>query len=345
MLHAKRRAQTRDVQHAMFSNFFRSKPADSSTPDAPKALEKFPLHSSSAGRFVIPDWAHIGDSLAERLTRDDPNVLWSSVASSWLDDLRIALGEAFRVDASAHFFLLSRNNAREAKVFLDYAEKTRKRILMLLEGIASDEGYGKSCVLVFANEDDYYEYVANYYPDEGEFAFSSGMYINHGYGHFVCVETDMNNIEPIIAHELTHMQLTHLPLPAWLNEGLAVNTEKILSPQFGSSHTLAEMYAKHRAFWNTQTIQEFWSGKSFLRADDGNMLSYDLARQLTTLLSQDRASFVKFANAADMIDGGQLAAQTHFGIGLELAAEKLLGSGDWQVHPTKWGDAPERGGF
>jgi hypothetical protein len=329
----------------MFSNFFRRKSAEAPPPSVPQVLEKFPLHSSSTGRFVIPDWARVEDSLTGRLAQDDPNALWSSVAASWLDDLRIALGEEFRVDASKNFFLLSRNSARNAKVFLDYAEKTRKRILILLEGIASNEGYGKSCVLVFANEEDYYEYVANYYPDEGEFAFSSGMYINGGYGHFVCVETDMNNIEPIIAHELTHMQLTHLPLPAWLNEGLAVNTEKILSPRFGASHTLAEMQAKHDAFWNAQTIQEFWSGKSFLRTDDGNMLSYDLARQLTTLLSQERTSFVEFANAVDMNDGGQMAAQTHFGIGLELAAEKLLGSGDWQPNPASWGDAPERGGF
>jgi hypothetical protein len=329
----------------MFSNPFRRKPAEAPAPLAVKALEKFPLHADSTGRFVIPNWARVEASLAERFAREDPNALWVSVAASWLDDLRIALGDGFRVSASENFFLLSRGDERMAKVFLDFAEKTRKRILMLLDGIANDEGYGKSCVLVFANEDDYYEYVANYYPDEGEFAFSSGMYINDGYGHFVCVETDMSNVEPIIAHELTHMQLTHLPLPAWLNEGLAVNTEKILSPRFGSSQTLAEMQAKHAAFWNAQTIQEFWSGKSFLRTDDGNELSYDLARQLTTLLSQDRTSFVKFANAVELNDGGQRAAQTHLGIGLELAVEKLLGEGDWQPNPSLWGDTPERGGF
>lgn len=124
-----------------------------------------------------------------------------------------------------------------------------------------------------------------------------------------------------------------------------MNTEKILAPQFGSSHTLAEMQAKHSAFWNAQTIQELWSGKSFLCADDGNMLSDDLACQLTTLLSQEHASFARFANAADMDDGGQAAAQTHFGISLGLAAEKLLGSGDWQPNPAEWVEAPERGGF
>ncbi len=324
----------------MLSKFFRGKLGESAA-----AIEKFPLYSRSTGRFLIPDWTHVADSLAERLKRDDPNILWSSVAASWLDDLRIALGNEFRVDASTHFLLLSRSQARGAQVVLDYAENTRKRILMLLEGIASDQGFGKSCVIAFASEDDYYEYVANYYPDEGEFAFTEGMYINHGYGHFVCVEADMNRIEPVIAHELTHMQLAHLPLPAWLNEGLAVNTEKILSPGYTSSHTPAEMRHRHSAFWNAHTIQEFWSGKSFSRPDDGNMLSYDLARQLTVLLSQDRTVFVNFANAAHVNDGGQQAAQTQIGIGLELAVEELLGEGDWQPHPAKWADAPQLGAF
>ena len=40
------------------------------------------------------------------------------------------------------------------------------------------------------------------------------------------------------------------------------------------------MHAKQRAFWDDARIQEFWSGASFLRADDRSMLSYDLARIL-----------------------------------------------------------------
>jgi hypothetical protein len=329
----------------MFSKLFRTKIVETKKVPTQQQVEKFSFYEKTESRFSIPDWDRVDVSLAERLLHDDPNLLWSSVAASWLDKLRSALGGSYGVSSSNHFLLLSGGSEREAKLFLDYAEKTRKRILHLLDGIASDGGYGKSCVMAFADIDAYYEYVANYYPAEGEYAFSSGMYINDGYGHFVYVAAEMVAIEPIIAHELTHMQLTHLPLPAWLNEGLAVNTENILSPRFGSHFTPAEMRSKHGAFWNEQTIQEFWSGKSFLRADDGNLLSYDLAKQLTTLISQNRASFVNFANAADMFDSGQQAADDHLGIPLEHAVSHLLGAGNWRPEPSLWGYPPERGGF
>jgi hypothetical protein len=329
----------------MFSKLFRTKIAKTAQLPKQEPIEKFPLYAKKQSRFAIPDWDRIDESLAGRLAHEDPHLLWSSVAVSWLDDLRSVLGEPYRASSSDHFLLLSPGSEREAKLFLDYAEKTRKRILHLLDGIASDGGYGKSCVLAFADIDSYYEYVANYYPAEGEYAFSSGMYINDGYGHFVYVAAEMVAIEPIIAHELTHMQLTHLPLPAWLNEGLAVNTENILSPRSGSHFTPAEMRSKHSVFWDEKTIQEFWSGKSFLRVDDGNLLSYDLAKQLTTLISQNRASFVSFSNAADIFDSGQQAAEHHLGIPLEHAVSHLLGAGNWRPEPSLWGNPPERGGF
>ena len=329
----------------MFSKLFRKKIVETTQLPKPQSIERFSLYAKTQSRFSIPDWDRVDESLAERLVHEDPHLLWSSVAIAWLDELRSVLGEPYSVSSSDHFLLLSPSSEREAKLFLDYAEKTRKRILHLLDGIASDGGYGKSCVLAFSDIDSYYEYVANYYPSECEYAFSSGMYINDGYGHFVYVAAEMPTIEPIIAHELTHMQLTHLPLPAWLNEGLAVNTENILSPRSGSHFTNAEMRSKHSAFWNNQTIQEFWSGKSFLRTDDGNLLSYDLSKQITTLISQNRASFVNFANAADMFDSGQQAAERHLGIPLEHAVSHLLGAGNWRPEPLLWANPPEPGGF
>jgi hypothetical protein len=45
----------------------------------------------------------------------------------------------------------------------------------------------------------------------------------------------------------------------------------------------AEVHEKHVAFWNETTIQEFWSGKSWRRPDDANMLSYELARTFISL--------------------------------------------------------------
>lgn len=328
----------------MFSNLFRRTSSQQSIEDT-APTESFELFDSGVGRFAIPDWQRVEESLSARIEKEDPNTLWSNVALCWMHLLKEVLGATFQVSNSDNFHLLSSGTAREHQLFLEYAEKSRKRILRLLDGIAKDEGYGKSCVIAFASEEQYYEYVANYYPDEGEFAFSGGMYINHGYGHFVCVSTDMHAIEPVIAHELTHMHLAHLPLPAWLDEGLAVNTERILCPQRGSLHSANELREKHAGFWNKDTIQEFWSGKSFLRSDDGNLLSYDLAKNIVTLLSQDRDRFVAFVNAATLEDSGHAAASKHLGDELEHAVNFIVAEGNWRPDPKAWSEEAERGRF
>lgn len=328
----------------MFSKLFR-RTTPKQNLEASVPVETFDLFVKPNSRFAIPDWQRVEESLAARLTQEDPNALWAKVSLCWMHALKESLGDGFRISSSDNFHFLSPGNAREQQLFLEYAEISRKRILRLLDGIAKDEGYGKSCVMAFADEEQYYEYVANYYPDDGEFALSGGMYINHGYGHFVCVSTDMHAIEPVIAHELTHMHLTHLPIPAWLNEGLAVNTEQILCPPHGSLYTSRELKEKHANFWNAETIQEFWSGKSFMRVDDGNLLSYDLAKHMVTLLSQDRARFLAFANMATMEDSGQASASLYLGNELETAITFILGEGDWRPDPGRWAGEAERGGF
>jgi hypothetical protein len=84
--------------------------------------------------------------------------------------------------------LLGALRKRQRQLALVYAEKTRSRVHKLLPGIASDEGYGKFVMLIVHDHDAYYRYITNHYtdvPDAEELAFSSGMYINHGYGLFV----------------------------------------------------------------------------------------------------------------------------------------------------------------
>jgi len=233
-----------------------------------------------------------------------------------------------------------------AEIVLDYVENTRKRILFLLDGIAEESEVGKVCVLLFATGDRYYEYVSHYYPPEGEFAQSGGMFIQEGYGHFVFVADDMSSMEPTIVHELTHCLVQHLPLPAWLNEGIAVNIEdRLFPPSAGRLHAAAELRQKHVEFWKGPTIQEFWSGKSWLRPGDANTLSYDLARQLVRLAAADLDAFRAFTNAADAADGAAAAARTHLGYPVARLAKAVLGRGPWRPRPDTWTDGVERGRF
>lgn len=175
---------------------------------------------------------------------------------------------------------------------------------------------------------------------------SGGMFLQYGYGHFVFVADDMRIMEPTIAHELTHCMMQHLPLPAWLNEGIAVNTEHRLSPSRSRPlYTPAEMHEKHLAFWNEATIQEFWSGKSWRRPGDPNMLSYDLATHFVSMTARDFDAFRAFANAADVADSGDFAARTHLGYPVSHLAEAVLGDGPWQPEPETWKEGVERGQF
>ena len=219
---------------------------------------------------------------------------------------------------------------------LAYAEKTRRRIQSALDGLVAESESGKLCVLIFADHDQYYEYVANYHLDGGEYPLSSGMFIQHGYGHFVFVQDHLSSLEPIIAHELTHCMLQHLPIPAWLNEGIAVNTERRLSPPGPPLYTAAQMHEKHVAYWNERTIQAFWSGKSWRRHDDGNALSYDLATHFVSMAATDFDNFRNFANAATLRDSGDGAAREHLGYPLQHLAEAVLGPGPWAPAPEKW---------
>ncbi|PTT90445.1 hypothetical protein DBR42_05890 [Pelomonas sp. HMWF004] len=279
---------------------------------------------------------------------------WSACETAWLQHLGAALGPDFRLIRHGPVVLLSSLDAPLAAATIGFVDKTLQRIQRLLDGLArAVQPHEQEIFIVFDDDETYYRYLAQYYPDAGEFAGSGGVFINAGCAHFATVKADLRAIEPVIAHELTHSCLSHLPIPAWLNEGLAVNTEQRLCPPppntFGSSASPQQMHARHQAFWGPQEIQQFWSGKSFLRADEGNALSYDLARILVAqLASDDWARLRRFVLAADRADGGNAAAHEHLGVPLaDLAAALLEQAPDarWTPDPQHWHGEPERGAF
>lgn len=327
----------------MFGMFGRSKAAP--PPLREPLKESLPWRADAT--FPIPEWEKV--AVPQSAERGELDHFWSTAAFTWLNELRLKLGDRYAIAESEQFMLLGALPERQRQLALEYAEKTRSRVLQLLPGIASDEGYGKFVMLVLHDHDAYYEYITNYYtdvPDADELAFSSGMYINHGYGHFVFVAEDLDRIEPVIAHELTHSLLAHLPLPAWVNEGIAVNTERRLCASSRSAFTVPELSAKLAEFWNASTIQEFWSGKSWLRPDEGNSLSYELATTFIGLAAKDDwPRFAAFVNAADIADAGDSAARLYLPYPVAHLAEAVLGPGEWAPAPDRWKDGTERGQF
>jgi hypothetical protein len=97
-----------------------------------------------------------------------------------------------------------------------------------------------------------------------------------------------------------------------------------------------ELFARHKAFWGTKEIQEFWSGEAFHRPDEGQELSYHLAQFAVKSLSHDYAVFSRFVNKANYDDGGESAAIEIFGGGLEGLITQFFGEGDWVPKPQEW---------
>jgi hypothetical protein len=293
--------------------------------------------------FPLPDWNAVRQWV-ESVPAGARAEAWSACERAWLEYFRSALGPDFRIRRQGTAILLSTLESHVAEATLVFINKAVQRIARVLEGVAGEPEWGQDILIVFDDDESYYRYASIFYPEAGEFAGSSGMHIHDGCGHFVTVKADLRAIEAVIAHELTHACLSHLPIPVWLNEGLAINTAFRLCPSHAPANP-RQTHARLCKFWGPEEIQQFWSGKSFLRNDEGSELSYDLAKVLVSLFAADWDRFRAFVLAANHEDGGAASAKENLNIDLGAAVCAVLekeSSNAWEPMPESWNDKPER---
>jgi hypothetical protein len=287
----------------------------------------------------ILDWTALEQWAETRVTAAQVREALELGRRAWLLHFRDAMGPSARLHETAEAWVLSSYEPRIAKAAGSYVAATRRSIAKLLDGVARFPTGERSILILLNSTDDYYNYVANYYPDGGEFAFSGGMYINHGCPHFVGVLADLAQVEPMIAHEMTHSALAYLRLPLWLDEGLAVNAEHRISVSHRHPRATVELLGQHLTFWNAERMQEFWAGTSFNRTDEGNALSYDLARSIVELLGREWQSFVRFVSNARREDAGAAAARAELQLDLGQLAAAALSVAEqpgWSPNPATW---------
>ena len=306
-----------------------------------KGGHEFPLakHISSHEGYPIVDWEKVRgwiDALEPEARRADA---WTACEHGWLLHFRDALGKDFRLDEAGSAAVVSCLEPNVAQATLEFMARTARRIGAVLAGIAEVAPWGKDILVVFNDEESYYRYVSHYYPDKGEFAFSGGMHLNSGCGHFVTVNRALRELEATIVHEMTHACLEHLPLPLWLNEGLAVNTERRLAGTHPVAFGAAEkLHDRLRRFWSVVSVQEFWSGQSFHRPDSQS-LSYELARIVVEQLAREWQPFAQFVLHAERADAGAVAARDCLGLDLGAVVTALLEREtprSWSPDPSKW---------
>ena len=293
-------------------------------------LDDIPGAFKCGHRFHCPQWPAISDWVSTRYSEDQWHVAWTTLGKDWLEHLRSELSGDYAIHESTNFLLLSNQPARQAKRLLEHCEYACQTILRTLDGVARDEGYGKHVVLWFSDMKTYYDYLADFYPEEGEFALSGGVCLNEGYRHMALCQVDDQLPIRTVAHELNHVLLSHLPLPMWLNEGVTQVMEDIVVDA-SNFFVSPELACEHRNYWNEMTIQQFWDGNSFASPDEGQRLSYHLAQILVrNLMSDYPKQMLKFLASADQADAGNAALQKLCRITLGQRVKQFLGAGDWE---------------
>lgn len=283
-----------------------------------------------------PDWNVVVD-WAKTVSADvNPHELWTEIAAHWLSKLADTLRNDYAIWESQNFMLLCSREKAECERLIRYCERARKQILGLLGEIASDEGYGKLVVLLLHDAETYFDYISDGYPDEGAFGGSSGMFIPDVYSHIVVLAGRTSEPDAVIAHELTHCFLRHLDLPLWLNEGVTQLAEQEVAGRVYLDMT-RELAMKHRSWWNSHTIQEFWHGGSFSAPDDRQELSYSLSKTLTSrLMDLFPDSFAEFVKTASAADAGDAALWATCRGSLNQCVSGILGNQEWSPRPTSW---------
>jgi len=282
--------------------------------------------------FCHPDWEGITEKVDALGGQENPDDTWTAVVTRWLEKLQHSLEPGYRVHRTKNFHILTKAPEHIAKDIGDSSEDSLKTILHYLSGAASDEGDGPHVVLMFHEPTDYYQYISPFYP-EGDVPMSGGVCVNRGYVHYAFPSFDHGGYRRVLAHEMTHACLNHLPIPTWLNEALAMRMETAAT---GDSifHLDREIHERHGNHWNEKTIQQFWSGESWDIPGDSFELSYSLAeilwRKIEVDLQATREECVTFIDGADWADGGNEAFKKIFEIDLGVLASDFLGDGPWE---------------
>lgn len=301
-------------------------------------------HIDRSDGFPRPDWDAISARIESETSEPERGAAFTQAAEDWLLETAATLGGDYEVLRSPNFLLLSSLPQERARRLIQFLERTRESILLRdLPGIAAVSGYGSHVAILFADMESYYSYIAYHYPEEGEFAGNGGILLSgrHGheglsYTHFVGYGADLGDTERLAAHELTHNCLVHLPIPLWLNEGIAQMVEMAIVGGLLPAMR-PEDRDHHRAVWSDGGIQTFWSGAAVHSPDDSCRLAYELALVLVTTLSRDYERFQKFVLAADSADAGEGAARSVYGRSLRELVDHILGPGDWAPQPSTWG--------
>jgi len=305
------------------------------------------VHFVDRDDFCHPEWPAIFEKVkALELNDEQRKVFYRELVLVWLNRIKEKMA-GYEITESENFFLLLNSAAKPVPELLSFLEKTRVTIHQSLRDMVQTTEPGKHVILLFDAEEDYYRYLAPFYP-EGDFPLSVGVILDQGgYSHVLLHYID-GAVWGSLAYLYAKNCLHSLLLPDWLGIGLGKFFEGLLLPHVKTRFLgrierfkiSVEECEQHDAYWNEDTIQDFWAGRCWEGLDESGKLSYQLAEiimnKITGTIRPSPDSLRAFIKEAGQEDSGEAAAQTYLKISLGDLVADFLGEGDWAPHPDRW---------
>lgn len=262
------------------------------------------------------DWNLAGPWLDRQAgVTDRHSILERALVAGWLDEMRDAIEQDCQRWRHPLFEGLAPMEHGVAQRVARGADHAADVVAKALRSIRGNQPFPPLAVVCLPNIDTYYSFVSPFYPDQGEFATSGGMYLRSERPSFptIClVASDKHALEATLAHELTHHALSPLGMPLWLEEGFTQMMEERVIGATGFTVN-CEILARHRALWGEVGLDRFFSGEAF-HSPEGEQqeLAYHLSQLIVrSELSENATRFFEFSRAASEGDAGDAAAREH----------------------------------
>jgi hypothetical protein len=280
-----------------------------------------------------PNWTLFDNWITTEADAEAFDEAWDAMVENWLHRIARALGPQYSVGKSDHFLMLTPHSENERKHMLIASEHAHDRVTRDLQELCMFH-YGRVLSLRFIDPDHYARFIAHHEPVTGDEPGSAGVFLSEGFPHLACYSRSFEEFRKTVAHELSHFYVAHLPLPRWVNEGVAMTMES----DGGNIHLPRGKAAdEHFEYWTPDTIQNFWYGDSWREGHEAFALSYQLAAVIFDIIrselhpsAETRRAFIRDAHRND---AGVASIREHLRVDLGEVAGVFLGSGDWSPRP------------
>lgn len=187
--------------------------------------------------FSRPDWEVIEKAIDTLQSRESRRLAWDDVILHWTKKLAGELGGSYRVSTSGDCVFVSNLEIDVTNRLLQFTTTAIDKIREALPGVAWKNFENLHLILLLDEEDDYYQYLSDFYP-EGDHPATSGVHLHRDFPHIACLYHNETRAAQIISHELVHHSINHLSVPRWLHEGLAITIERCIHNGFKCSQTI-----------------------------------------------------------------------------------------------------------